>query len=341
MNDEILHEMIRSSSNAEEVEKCVSRKGLELGGSELSAVTAVVDFRAARVPEEALASRRAAFLGRVAMQRTREIEARPQSNPWIRRMAVAAAGVAALGVAAAGGAKAGGISDTVAEAVGLRDGKNVYTTTSFEPSFKVTLPNENWKVLVDKRDAFIPDGGGDFGHAADAQFGIYKPLGWADPAGEARYIIPGNIIAWLRGHPRLDAGEPTTVTVGGIEGIQIDLDVVCTCDALFEDSNYPEVPGRGVQSVIEQRNEAVRNESVTLFHLEDPFGGVFGVPGDSNPYLDFTLSPGPRYRLILFEVDGEDLVVVSTGVEHRNPIYGGATRFEWFVRPLLDSLVVE
>ena len=343
MNDQILQETIRSSSNAEDVQEFVSRTGLELTSSELKAVTAVVDFRAAGLPKEASASRRAAFLGRVALQRTGS-QARRPSNHWMRRMALAAASVAALGTAALGGANAEGITNTVGETLGLRDAKNVYTTTSFEPAFSVTLPNENWAVQVDKSDAFVPD---DFGHTPDfgipdADFGIYRPLGWADPAGEAVYVIPGDLIAWLRGHPRLDAGEPTTVTVGGIEGIQIDLKVACICDPLFDDSNYPEVPGGGVQSVIEQRYEARRNENVTLFHLEDPYFGVFGDSSyNPSPRLDFRLYPGPRYRLMVFEVEGEDLVVVATGIEYRNPIYSGETRFERFVRPLLDSLVFE
>lgn len=332
MNDETLQEMIRSSSNAEDVREFASRTGLEVSSSELRAVAAVVDFRSAGIAQEASASRRAAFLGRVALQRTVGQTGRP-SNPWIRRrMALAAASVAALGMVALGGANAEGVGNAVAEALGLRDDKLVYHTTSFEPAFSVTLPDDvSVTVAVDKGDAFLPGRSFGFGKSPGRYvahvflFGIYRPLAWADPAGEARFIIPSDKIAWLQGHPCLDAGEPeSSVDIGGLEATQIDATWTCV----------PSAPGE----------EA-------LFYLENPLfligpdeRGCCG-PGGRESWLSISIAPsgvstasniglGLRYRFWVLRVQGEDLVIIAPAPGQE--VFPGD--FEQIVRPMLDSL---
>ncbi len=244
-----------------------------------------------------------------------EAEARRQWNPWIRRIAFAAVAVAALGAAAAGGANA----DAVGEALGLRDEKNVYTTTLFSPGFSVTLP-DRWGIAVDSGDAFVP-----FNPGPQAAFAIYRPWAWADPANEDRAIIPPDIIAWLQANPYLEAGEPTTVTVGGIKGTQIDLaSTFAAGDPL--------------------------GESVKLFFLQS---GALGI-GLGPQKLHFSIAPGERYRFIVLEdvgkgeFAGDDLVVVAPGFRRAQQGVGPSrliplpmTFFDQVVRPVLDTITFE
>ena len=216
-------------------------------------------------------------------------------------------------LAATGGERPPG--DYIVHRDALAAASAILNTMSFVPAPTADLP-ENWTVTVGKSDLFVP-GMGDTGHDPEGVFAIYAPLGWADSASESNgtYVVPSDIAEWLREHPNIDAGEPVSVQVGGIEGTQIDL--VCTCDGDL---------GSGPLGGI-----------VKLFYLGNPDSGMPhyepGETGDPGNGFHFDIYAGVHYRFIFLEVATEafvqprtpedwlaqDIVIVSTLYEPGGP----------------------
>lgn len=283
----------------------------------------------------------------------------------LRRLAPLAAGLGAIVLIAAtvlstsSGARAA-VGDLL-EAGGLNpfngDQGGVYTTTHFEPRFKITL-SPLYGVAFDTPAAFAPgtislehEVGFELGRVGPgvSPFGIYRPWDWASPdegygngnVGIFGYELydpapfrPADAAAWLQSHPRLETSEPTSVTVGGIEGTQVDVKVAA---AACHDAD-------GL--------ECLRSESVTLFYIVNPLTREVGTPGEYNccdPFLHpVTIYPGAHYRFIVLQglprsiVGGDQLVIVARLGEIPPgccPIVGEGYSFERDTQPMLDSIV--
>lgn len=109
-----------------------------------------------------------------------------------------------------------------------------YATTVFSPSITYTVP-DGWSNLEDLSGNFLLvlddgtyDGDPDYPFAGDPRYvGIYRNAVAPLPCEESRDPSVGRsvdaYVDWLTGHPGLDAGEPQPVTVGGLEGVYLDL----------------------------------------------------------------------------------------------------------------------
>ena len=81
------------------------------------------------------------------------------------------------------------------------------------------------------------------------------------PAEKVAVPAPEDMIAWLREHPNLEAGEPVPVTVGGVSGTQLDVEV----SSVLRD--YPE--GCPVPCVNAWPRSDERGEREFVFFLGD------------------------------------------------------------------------
>jgi len=104
-----------------------------------------------------------------------------------------------------------------------------YFTSRFHPRLTVTLPHGGWQTgtpeTTDSVSFRLLDG-----PARNAFVSLVRPTEIADPVAGARTAadgkpVPVDFIAWLQRHPRLTAGKPVTVEVGGMRGRQIDVTV--------------------------------------------------------------------------------------------------------------------
>jgi hypothetical protein len=110
-----------------------------------------------------------------------------------------------------------------------------YHTTEFEPSLSFRITGDDWRFEG-------PSGTlGDPEHpdylffqkvpAAEIAFfnlrklkGVYKPRG---PAGAIEQVpAPEELVGWFQHHPYLKTSKPEPISVGGVKGVQFDVDVV-------------------------------------------------------------------------------------------------------------------
>lgn len=106
-----------------------------------------------------------------------------------------------------------------------------YTTQVFETPLTYAVP-EGWSNYEDLAGNFIvvpPSGSLDGIDAGTADYvGVYDGIGVADAECFERQqsgidLTPAAMAAWFVEHQGLDASEPTSVTVGGLEGVVVDL----------------------------------------------------------------------------------------------------------------------
>jgi hypothetical protein len=104
-----------------------------------------------------------------------------------------------------------------------------YYTSRFRPRVTVTLPHGGWQTgtpeTTDSVSFRLLDG-----PARNAIVSLVRPAAIADPVAGARTAadgkpLPADFITWLQRHPRLAAGEPVAVEVGGLRGRQLDVTV--------------------------------------------------------------------------------------------------------------------
>jgi hypothetical protein len=151
---------------------------------------------------------------------------------WSVRMGLLAIFVLAMG-ACGGGAK-----PLPEESGSLPPGR--YFTEKFEPALSFEV-GQGWAVAT-------PEEPGLFGVVWRApQAGLDPNIYFIDPPSEvyssrnpdeiAPVPAPENWVAWFRGHPYLQVDEPQPISVGGVEGQQIDMSV----DLLPEEDYYHSV----------------------------------------------------------------------------------------------------
>jgi hypothetical protein len=164
------------------------------------------------------------------------------------------------------------------EAKALQPGQ--YRTEEFEPSFSFRVgkgwkndPPEAFDILLLGREA------GGLG-AVNVQR-VYEPSKSGTPI---VVHTPEDLVGWLKHHPYLKTSDPKTVSVGGVEGQQLDV-------AVAED--LPEDYRSGVCSSI-----AEPEECVDLFRVSDPHSWISVLESD-------------KVRLIVLqnELSGETVAV--------------------------------
>jgi len=155
-----------------------------------------------------------------------------------------------------------------------------YRTEEFEPSFSFRVgkgwknaPPEAFDILVLGRET---DGFG----AVNVQR-VYEPSKSGTPI---VVHTPKDLVGWLEHHPYLETSDPKTVSVGGVEGQQLDVAVA---------KDLPEDYHSGVCSSI-----AEPEECVDLFRVSDPHSWI-------------SVSESDKSRLIVLqnELSGETVAL--------------------------------
>jgi hypothetical protein len=129
--------------------------------------------------------------------------------------------LAVLGLSACGGVeKEVKVRHLPDEAKALRPGE--YRTEEFEPSFSFRV-GKGWKDDVPEAfDVMLLSGGGTDGLGAVNVQRVYEPSKSGTPI---VVHTPEDLVAWLEHHPYLKTSDPKTVSVGGVEGQQLDVAV--------------------------------------------------------------------------------------------------------------------
>jgi hypothetical protein len=106
-----------------------------------------------------------------------------------------------------------------------------YRSTPNEPTIAFTIPSPGWTWYYSGSFRIVAD-------ESPTIHGLYSPDGiyfLRDPAIAARdceeAAAPGigrsveDLVAWLEAAPGLVVGEPTPITIGGLDGMQLDLQI--------------------------------------------------------------------------------------------------------------------
>jgi hypothetical protein len=149
-----------------------------------------------------------------------------------------------------------------------------YRTEEFEPSFSFRV-SKGWKNDPPEAFDILLLGRKTGGMGALNVQRVYEPTKSSRP------IVantPEDLVGWLEHHPYLKTSDPEPVSVGGVEGQQLDVTVA---------KDLPEDYRSGVCSPI-----AEPEECVDLFRVSDPHSFIAQLEGD-------------KLRLILFQTVSE------------------------------------
>jgi hypothetical protein len=186
----------------------------------------------------------------------------------------------ALVVAACGGAAATP-SPNPSGPVALPAG--TYQSRVFQPGVTFTLPN-GWWIAADEPDYFalapvVSEQAGIFlfrdpkAASQDASCPIERAAGIGTASTE--------LSAWIRGLPGLAAGNPRLVTVGGLRGTEMDLQIAIGQEASCPFANgLPTVP-LFVDETSQLRWVIAGNEQLRVSLLDVPGGGTVVVDIDA------------------------------------------------------------
>ena len=108
-----------------------------------------------------------------------------------------------------------------------------YRTTEFKPSFSFRITGDEWRFEGPSGTLGDPEHPDYlfFQRVPEAEIaffnlrklkGVYKPRG---PAGAIEPMpAPDKVVGWFQHHPYLETSKPEPVTVGGVKGVQFDVD---------------------------------------------------------------------------------------------------------------------
>jgi hypothetical protein len=176
-----------------------------------------------------------------------------------------------LGLSACGGVdKEVKVRHLPDEAKPLQPGE--YRTEEFEPSFSFRV-GKGWKNGTPEAfDVMLLNGGGTDGLGAVNVQRVYEPSKSGTPIVSS---TPKDLVGWLEHHPYLKTSDPKPVSVGGVEGQQVDVAVA---------KDLPDDYHSGVCSPIAERQECVE-----LFWLSTHDHSPISVP------------EGDKWRLIVLQ----------------------------------------
>jgi hypothetical protein len=114
-----------------------------------------------------------------------------------------------------------------------------YVTTEFEPALSFRVVDEGWEVIAPELpDLLAISRGEDF-------FAFMNPRQVYDPKRPAEQIAvpePEDWVAWFQNHPYLETGKATSVTIGGISGVQFNMEASSAPRRFPERCGAPCVP---------------------------------------------------------------------------------------------------
>src|SRR5919112_4223745 len=149
------------------------------------------------------------------------------------------------------------------EARPLQPGR--YRTEEFEPSFSFRV-GKGWKNGTPEAfDVMLLTGG------ATDRLGAVNVQRVYEPSKSGRPLVsrtPKDLVGWLEHHPYLKTSDPEPVSVGGVEGQQLDVTVA---------KDLPEDYRSGVCSSI-----AEHEECVDLFRVSDPHSWIAVLESDKS-----------------------------------------------------------
>ena len=139
---------------------------------------------------------------------------------WHRSVRVGLVAVLVLALAACGGGERPAAEPLPEEKRQLRQG--VYRSEEFRPPVSFAV-GEGWKTLPpETSDALV------LGRGEETGFAFIRPqqLYEVSKSGLPTVVkAPDDMVAWFRRNPYLRASEPEAVTVGGIDGVRLDMTV--------------------------------------------------------------------------------------------------------------------
>jgi hypothetical protein len=145
-----------------------------------------------------------------------------------------------------------------------------FVSKRFVPTVSL-VPGTGWRAILDVPHSLTLDDGDPPG------LRFVKVSAAFDPVSQRVTDLPNDLESWLLEHPLLDTTAPSPVTIGGIEGTQIDAEIV----------KAPKVP-------YEMR------------------GRLCPIPGCVGLLVAGTIIDGrvgSKFRFILLEVDSQDLMI--------------------------------
>jgi hypothetical protein len=151
-----------------------------------------------------------------------------------------------------------------------RSSEAPFITKQFVPTVSL-VPGTGWRAILDVPHSLTLDDGDPPGLRFVTVSAVF------DPVSQRVIPLPKDLEAWIVEHPLLETTAPTLVTIGGTQGTQIDAEVV----------KAPEVP-------YEMR------------------GRLCPIPGCVGLFVAGVIidgSVGSRFRLILMDLAGENLMI--------------------------------
>ena len=145
-----------------------------------------------------------------------------------------------------------------------------FVTRRFVPTVSL-VPGPGWRAILDAVGSFTLDDGDPPGLRFVRVSAVF------DPVSQRVIDLPRDLQAWILAHPLLQVRPPVPVTIGGIEGTQIDAEVV----------KAPKTP-------YEMR------------------GRLCPIPGCVGLFVAGTIidtQVGSDLRMVLIKVDGQDLMI--------------------------------
>ena len=108
-----------------------------------------------------------------------------------------------------------------------------YVTTEFKPGFSFRVVDEGWEVvgpeIADIMDIAQPE--------PFITISFNNPQKIYDPKKPTEQVVipePKDWVAWFQNHPYLDTGKSVPVTIGGVSGVQFEMELSSA------PRNYPE-----------------------------------------------------------------------------------------------------
>jgi hypothetical protein len=90
------------------------------------------------------------------------------------------------------------------------------------------------------------------------------------------------LVDWLKQHPRLTSSKPKSVTIGGVEGTELEVELK---------------DGQGYRS--------------DLCPAAEPCAALFHTSPDASKSVGYVAAPGSKLRIATVEVDGRRIVIVT------------------------------
>ena len=114
------------------------------------------------------------------------------------------------------------IPSTATPTVAPDQEQTTFSSDKFQLPMSISFGPE-WRVAEDFADEIVLVGGTQAYDGVELVFMFVKDAKIADPASTATMPWPDDFVAYLHSNQYLEVGEPMPITVGGVNGVQIDV----------------------------------------------------------------------------------------------------------------------